>query len=328
MVPGISEKAGGVISTIHADRLGSMKGLSSSATLTDTADYDAFGKVIARTGSSTTQKGFASGYGYLEDGESGYKLVGHRYYDADSGRFLSRDPAFDGRNWYTYCANDPINYSDPTGLSVVNAVAGAYSDYTAGLIQGIKESITELPAAASALGSAWIRGDLHDPTYVIPMIWDAGKSFAGDWAGQFDWINHRHRGRSQGHMFVNALLILAGEGVGQAAGAALKAIKGPQISTFAAASADGLGEGSTVIIGETMERVNDIARAWGPDAITFNEPWTNFDDMMMKNSKWAREVFPKAKRVIDLGLDPLRPASKRSPFYEMERGIMEEYHPY
>ena len=116
MVPGISEKSGGVTSTILPDRMGSMKGLSSSGAVTDTAEFDAFGKVVSRTGTNATQKGFAGEYGYQEDGESGYKLLGHRYYDADTGRFLSRDPVRDGRNWYAYVDNNPLKSIDKEGL--------------------------------------------------------------------------------------------------------------------------------------------------------------------------------------------------------------------
>lgn len=116
MVPGICEKSGGVTSTILSDRMGSMKGLSNAGTVTDTAEFDAFGKVVSRTGTNTTQKGFVGAAGYQEDGESGYKLLGHRYYDADTGRFLSRDPLRADRNWYAYCDNNPLKHIDPTGL--------------------------------------------------------------------------------------------------------------------------------------------------------------------------------------------------------------------
>jgi len=63
MVPGISEKSGGVTSTILSDRMGSMKGLSNAGTVTDTAEFDAFGKVVSRTGTNATQKGFVGGVG-------------------------------------------------------------------------------------------------------------------------------------------------------------------------------------------------------------------------------------------------------------------------
>ena len=34
-----------------------------------------------------------------------------------TGRFLTRDPVRDGRNWYAYCATDPVNAADPEGLA-------------------------------------------------------------------------------------------------------------------------------------------------------------------------------------------------------------------
>ncbi len=40
-----------------------------------------------------------------------------RYYDPDLGRFLQPDPMLDGMNRYTYCGNNPIRYSDPTGFN-------------------------------------------------------------------------------------------------------------------------------------------------------------------------------------------------------------------
>ena len=118
MVPGISEKSGGVTSTILSDRMGSMKRLTNAGAVTDTAEFDAFGKVMSRTGTNATQNGFVGAAGYQEDGESGYKLLGHRYYDPETGRFLSRDPIRSGPNWYSYCANNPLKYIDATGLEI------------------------------------------------------------------------------------------------------------------------------------------------------------------------------------------------------------------
>ena len=117
MVPGIAEKSGGVTNTVLTDRMGSTKAMASSGASTFTADYDAFGKVASTSGTTTTQKGFVGNSGYQEDGESGYKLLGHRYYEPDSGRFLSMDPAFVGRNWFAYCENNPLKAIDATGLS-------------------------------------------------------------------------------------------------------------------------------------------------------------------------------------------------------------------
>jgi len=47
-----------------------------------------------------------------------------RYYDTATGRFASEDPlSFDGMtsNFYTYVANDPLDYWDPLGLRPLTA---------------------------------------------------------------------------------------------------------------------------------------------------------------------------------------------------------------
>ena len=46
-----------------------------------------------------------------------------RYYDPSIGRFISRDPAGmpDGVNRYAYVGNDPVNYTDPSGLALETA---------------------------------------------------------------------------------------------------------------------------------------------------------------------------------------------------------------
>jgi RHS repeat-associated protein len=53
---------------------------------------------------------------YQTDTDSGLMLLGHRYYDASVGRFLSSDPAQAGNNWYKYCENNPLKEIDPLGL--------------------------------------------------------------------------------------------------------------------------------------------------------------------------------------------------------------------
>jgi RHS repeat-associated protein len=79
-------------------------------------EYDAFGAAVSRTGTTNTQAGFAGGWGYQTDTESEYQLLGHRYYDPATGRFLTRDPIRDGSNWYGYCNNNPLTAVDATGL--------------------------------------------------------------------------------------------------------------------------------------------------------------------------------------------------------------------
>lgn len=86
--------------------------------VTATWQYDAFGSVLASTGTFKGPYGYGGAFGYREDA-SGLKLLGHRLYDPAAGRFLSRDPIRDGRNWYAYCENDPVNFADLAGLTGV-----------------------------------------------------------------------------------------------------------------------------------------------------------------------------------------------------------------
>jgi len=83
---------------------------------TDTRSYHAFGQLLSSSGSTPTPFGYAGAWGYQEDVDSELKLLGHRYYDPATGRFLTRDPIKDGRNWYGYCENNPMGWIDPSGL--------------------------------------------------------------------------------------------------------------------------------------------------------------------------------------------------------------------
>ena len=71
---------------------------------------------VSRTGTTPTPFGFVGGAQYQTDADSGLMLLGHRYYDASIGRFISSDPIQAGTNWYAYCTNNPLRGIDPTGL--------------------------------------------------------------------------------------------------------------------------------------------------------------------------------------------------------------------
>jgi RHS repeat-associated protein len=118
--PGISESRGATPSTsvtkyMHSGIKSADVQTNSSQTIDATRKYDAFGAVLSSTGTWSGPFGNAGKFGYQEDG-TGYQLLGHRYYDPSTGRFLSRDPIQDGRNWYAYCANQPTIRADATGL--------------------------------------------------------------------------------------------------------------------------------------------------------------------------------------------------------------------
>jgi len=121
--PGISRRTGTTSAFYHADRLGSNTRQTSTAQGSIASrQYDAFGNLAATSGTWTGPFGFAGGYGYQEDTESGLQLLGQRYYDSSTGRFLTRDPIKDGRNWYGFVGNNPLRWVDPEGTMAALAL--------------------------------------------------------------------------------------------------------------------------------------------------------------------------------------------------------------
>ena len=97
---------------------------------TDGLRFDGFGLPVA--GSTPTPFGFVGGSQYQTDGDTGLLLLGHRYYDASVGRFLTADPAKAGNNWYVYCGNNPLNGVDPLGyMMAAGAILAGASSFAA-----------------------------------------------------------------------------------------------------------------------------------------------------------------------------------------------------
>ena len=100
----------------HIDLVGSIRAITdATGAVTASYEYEPFGVTIKTTGTDKDNLGFA---GKRLDAGSGLSYFGARYYDSEMGRFISRDPAQDGRNWFVYCANNPLGYRDPNGLMV------------------------------------------------------------------------------------------------------------------------------------------------------------------------------------------------------------------
>ena len=103
----------------------------------------AYGQTVAVGGGTASPYGFKGSAGYRSDGDSpaggsNYLKVGARYYDAEWGRFLTRDTDLSQKP-YQYCGGDPVNFSDPSGhkgLSPgeLDAKATGYEEGGLGLI--------------------------------------------------------------------------------------------------------------------------------------------------------------------------------------------------
>ena len=98
------------------DALGSVRKLTdSSQTATDSYSYEAFGALVATSGSTTNPYRYVGALGYYRDTTTGLLHLGARYADPAAGRFRSRDRVASG-NRYVYARNAPIDRVDPSGL--------------------------------------------------------------------------------------------------------------------------------------------------------------------------------------------------------------------
>ena len=68
--------------------------------------------------------------GYYYDTETGFYYLQSRYYDPETGRFISADGIVCANqdiisyNLFAYCSNNPVNYSDPSGEAATVIIMG------------------------------------------------------------------------------------------------------------------------------------------------------------------------------------------------------------
>ncbi len=110
---------GGTTYRILSDHLGSVRFVVNTATgdVAQAMRYDAFGNVLEDTNPGFQPFGFAGG---IYDTDTGLVRFGARDYDAEIGRWTTKDPiSFLGgeANLFAYVSNDPINAIDKLGLT-------------------------------------------------------------------------------------------------------------------------------------------------------------------------------------------------------------------
>ena len=113
---------------------------SSAELIVEYTYADAWGAGVTVSGSAASTIGMYNSFryrGYYYDTESGLYYLNSRYYDPVACRFINADSQLNtnegntGYNLYSYCGNNPVMYTDPSGHSfilaciIVGAVIGA-----------------------------------------------------------------------------------------------------------------------------------------------------------------------------------------------------------
>lgn len=270
------------------------------------------------------------------DAGTGLTHIGAREYDATLGRFISVDPLLDtadglSLNGYAYSNNNPVTFSDPTGLkaeagytdnnelnrknaeaSIQHTLhrqglpawekprapqqpdrgAGGVVGYVAGVAQSAAES-ADLSAGGLALAKATGATPSQHVSLAIERL-EIDPQSAGYFGGY--WL---------------------GIGVAGPGGVAGKAgSSAARLATRGAAN----GGRRSVAIGEDMtNRVEPFAKRIGAD--TYKADPTAPREMWMKNNRdWIRKQMDDGCTIYDCGPAPGRSnfPNPTSPYYQME----------
>jgi len=119
----------------HSDHLGSSSIITNqSGQQVQHCEYTPYGTLARNEGSDIVKHKFTG----KELDSTGLYFYGARYYDPEIGRFITADTIVQAPynpqtlNRYSYCGNNPINYTDPTGHFfwfgiIIGAILGAIS---------------------------------------------------------------------------------------------------------------------------------------------------------------------------------------------------------
>jgi RHS repeat-associated protein len=81
----------------------------------DERSYDVWGGVRSGAATGGPKGRYVANLGQVQDDESGLIYMRARYYEPETGRFVNQDPGRDGKNWFIYSDNNPVNRIDAEG---------------------------------------------------------------------------------------------------------------------------------------------------------------------------------------------------------------------
>ena len=133
--------------------------LDGSQAILNSSAFDAYG-VESATSTPIDPFGYNAQSGYLLDRDTGLYLCEHRYYDAATGRWITRDPiGYEGGiNLYGYTSGNPMGRSDLDGFDWIEYTGQQYSWYK-GNVGDHRNAVFSVPATSGGIG-------LQSPNYV------------------------------------------------------------------------------------------------------------------------------------------------------------------
>ena len=184
------------------DGLGSVVGTANiTGTLTANQRFDAWGVKTASTGTTPT-----FGYTGREPDATGLTFYRARYYHPGIARFASRDPMgmVDAVSGYAYVANNPVNYTDPTGEFGIAGAVG--SVLLGGVIRGLSgDDIFDARAIATDAVLGAVGAGIASKASRIYQGVQAGAKGSPQYARYIGNIGERAAGATGSRTAVNSL---------------------------------------------------------------------------------------------------------------------------
>jgi RHS repeat-associated protein len=164
----------------HQDGLGSVVALTSATgTVDGSTRFDAWGNATATMGAIPIY-----GYAGREPDETGFNYYRARHYDPALGRFSQRDPIgmTGGLNPYLYALANPVNLTDPLGLTPREAAAGLIADASqsySSVGDASSAAYSGLNLGTRALGALQAAGGLVEAGLTLPLCPTTGLACLG-----------------------------------------------------------------------------------------------------------------------------------------------------
>ncbi len=115
--------------------------------------YDVWGSVRSGAATGGPKGRHVANLGHVADDESGLIYMRARYYEPETGRFVSQDVAKDWLNWYVYAGNQPNNNIDANGNVFSAAIVGLLKFLLGHALMGnISDLIMELDNLTRYMG--------------------------------------------------------------------------------------------------------------------------------------------------------------------------------
>ena len=327
---------------LHRDHLGSVDTITDAAgAVVERLSYGAFGKRRTAAGANAwtdpalaiaavnTPRGF-TGHEHLDD----FQLVhmNGRVYDPSLGRFMSADPfvqfpeSTQGLNRYSYAANNPLSFTDPSGYFIGKLFKAVGRFFRKILSVPIFRTIANVaigiycgPAApvciakGSALLAAAGGGDLGDIFKAAAIAYVSAEAFhaVGQKFGSPEFLSPRHLVKTLAHGTVGGVMSAASGGrfqdgfLGSAAG---------QLGAPAIDGIGGDGAGGTsarviaaAVVGGTASKLGGGKFANGAITAAFgrlyNEEGDLLDEVLPADSfKVDPEFRDELQPLVDAGI--------------------------